>query len=100
LDFLQYHNLKISDIKDISSFEAKKDEKGLLKFALKYNFDIKFYEKEDINKLEQNFSKSASTKFFGLKGVAEPSAVLSSYYNELIITKNIFYNEITIAGAI
>ena len=54
----------------------------------------------DINSLENDFSKSASTKFFGLKGVAEPSAILSSKYKELIIKKEVYNTHVTIAGAI
>jgi len=100
LKFLNKYNLKIKQIKNIASFEAKNDEKGLLEFATKYNFDIKFYQKDDINSLENEFSKSASTKFFGLKGVAEPSAILCSQYKELIIKKEVYNKSITIAGAI
>ena len=100
LMFLDKYNLKIEDIKDIASFEAKADEKGLLEFAQEYKFTIKFYQKEDINSLENSFSSSASTKFFGLKGVAEPSAILVSKYKELIIKKEIYFKSITIAGAI
>lgn len=98
--FLGKFNLDIKQVQNIASFEAKKDEKGLLKFAEKYNFNIQFYEKEDINALENDFSSSASTKFFGLKGVAEPSAILVSKYKELIIKKEVYNKKITIAGAI
>ena len=100
LEFLDKHNLDISQIKNIASFEAKKDEQGLLQFAKHYNFDIKFYQKEDINALEQTFSHSASTKFFGLKGVAEPSSLLISKYKELIIKKESFYGSITVAASV
>jgi len=71
-----------------------------LEFANKYDFDIKFYEKDDINNLENDFSPSASTKFFDLKGVAEPSAILCSKYKELIIKKQVYNKSVTIAGAI
>ena len=98
--FLEKYNLKIEDIKNIASFEAKSDEIGLLEFAQKYHFDIKFYNKEDINSLENSFSSSASTKFFGIKGVAEPSSILVSKYKELIIKKEVYFKSITIAGAI
>lgn len=98
--FLAKYNLTIEQVENISSFEAKKDEKGLLEFANRYNLDIKFYVKDDINALENKFSDSASTKFFGLKGVAEPSAILSSKYKELIIKKQIYNKSVTIAGAI
>ena len=100
LMFLQKYNLDIQDIKSIASFEAKQDEAGLLEFAEKNNFEINFYKKDDINKLEYKFSKSASSKFFGLKGVAEPSAILASRYKELIIKKEVYNKKITIAGAI
>ena len=99
-EFLLKHKLKRKDIKDIASFEAKADEKGLLEFAKFNNFEINFYKKDEINSLKQEFSKSASTKFFGLKGVAEPASVLNSTYKELIIKKEVYNTQVTIAGAI
>jgi cobalt-precorrin 5A hydrolase len=98
--FLNKYDLKKEDIKSISSFEAKKNEIGLLTFAKENNFNIEFYNKRQINSLEQTFNLSASTKFFGLKGVAEPSAVLNSVYQELIIQKKVYNKEVTIAAAI
>ena len=98
--FLNKYNLKIEQIKNIASFEAKSDEKGLLEFTTKYNFDIKFFNKEEINSLEQEFSPSQATKFFDLKGVAEPSAVLLSKYSELIIKKEVYEGKITLAMAV
>ena len=73
---------------------------GLLEFAKKYNFNIEFYEKDAINALENSFSDSASTKFFGLKGVAEPSAILASTYRELLFNKEVYFKSVTVAGAI
>lgn len=98
--FLDKHGLEKDQISNIASFEAKADEEGLLEFAKKYNFDIQFYNENEINNLEGKFSKSASTKFFGLKGVAEPSSVLVSKYKELILPKEVYEKKITIAGAI
>ena len=98
--FLDKYNLEKEQIENIASFEAKRDEKGLLKFANKYNFKIKFFDENQINSLEGEFSPSQATKFFGLKGVAEPSGVLISKYKELIIPKEVYEKKITIAGAI
>jgi len=98
--FLDKYGIKKEQVKNIASFKVKADEKGLLEFAKKYNFDIKFFNKEEINNLDGEFSKSASTKFFGLKGVAEPSCILISKYKELIIPKEVYEKKITIAGAI
>ncbi|MCK5854303.1 MAG: cobalamin biosynthesis protein, partial [Sulfurovaceae bacterium] len=100
IEFLDAHQLRIEDVKNIGSFQAKADETGLLEFAKKYGFDIQFYEKDAINALENEFSQSASTKFFGLKGVAEPSAVLGSEYKELIMGKKVYFKSVTVAGAI
>ena len=98
--FLEKNNLRLEDIKSIASYQAKANEIGLLEFTKKYNLTIKFYEKEAINALENSFSNSASTKFFGLKGVAEPSAVLVSEYQELIFRKEVYFKSVTVAGAI
>lgn len=98
--FLEKYNLKKEQIENIASFEAKADEKGLLEFASKYNFDIKFYNETEINSLQGEFSPSQATKFFGLKGVSEPSSMLVSKYNELIIPKNVYEKKITIAAAV
>ena len=100
LSFIDTFKLSIDQIENISSFEAKNDEKGLLEFAKKYNFDIKFFNEKEINDLEGKFSPSASTKFFGLKGVSEPSSVLISKYKELIIPKEVYDKKITIAAAV
>ena len=95
--FLSEYKLDISQIKSIASFEAKKDEQGLIEFAKEHNIPLYFYTKEQINSLPQTFSKSASTKFFGLKGVAEPSCILASKYKTLIIPKQIYHKSVTIA---
>ncbi|WP_375724214.1 cobalamin biosynthesis protein [Arcobacter sp. KX21116] len=98
--FLDKHNLDLEQIENIASFEAKNDEVGLLTFAKKYNFDIEFFDEKQINALEGEFSPSQAKKFFGLKGVAEPSSVLVSKYKELIIPKEVYEKKITIAGAV
>ncbi|WP_024955224.1 cobalamin biosynthesis protein [Sulfurospirillum arcachonense] len=100
MEFLSRHNLKFHQIQNIASFVAKADEQGLLEFAKQHNFNIKFFDKKKINNLDIDFSKSQATKFFGLQGVAEPSAVLISHYKELIIKKEVYQKKVTIAGAI
>ncbi len=96
--FLFEHNLEFSQINYISSFKAKADEKGLLEFAKKYNFKLKFFDENEINSLTHNFSPSMAKKFFNIKGVAEPSAILNSNEKELFLKKHI-YGQVTIACA-
>ncbi len=98
--FLSRHGLERDQIAALGSFEAKQDEAGLLAFAGAYDLPIAFYDPEAINALEGAFSPSASTRFFGIKGVAEPSAILASTYHELLFPKEVYLNKITIAGAL
>jgi len=98
--FLEKFKLEMTQIENIASFEAKADEIGLLEFAKKNDFSIEFFKKDEINSINIDLSKSQATKFFGLKGVAEPSAILLSKYKELIIKKEVYNKTVTIAGAI
>jgi cobalt-precorrin 5A hydrolase len=98
--FVTRHNMTVAQIEQIASFEVKRDEAGLLELAEHYGWRIDFFGAETINALPQTFSPSASTRFFGLKGVAEPSAVLASIHHELILPKEAYFDSITIAGAI
>ena len=99
-EFLNSHSLKKEDVKTLASFEAKSDEKGLLEFAKEEGLEIEFYKKEELNSLQNEFSPSKATKFFALKGVAEPSAVMASEYKELVFKKEVYFKSVTIAGAV
>ncbi len=98
--FLAKNSLSLESVSGFFSFEAKSSEAGLLEFVESLNLPIEFFSKERINALNEEFSDSASSKFFGLKGVAEPSALLGSKYRDLIIKKEAFLGKITLAGAI
>ena len=99
-EFADSCNFDISDIAGIGSFEAKRDEEGLLEFAKSLGVKIEFFNSDDINQLSDRFSDSAAKRFFSLKGVAEPSAILMSEYKELLYPKRAYYKEVTVAGAI
>lgn len=96
--FLLEHRLEISDVEKIASFEAKRDEKGLCEFCEKYGFTPQFFDESSINALTQELSPSKAQGFFGIKGVAEPAAILASQNKELFLKKHIDGN-MTIAAA-
>lgn len=99
IDFIKKHNLNLKDIKKIASFEAKNDEEALYLLAKDLNAELIFFSENDINSLNKiEFSNSKAQKFFNIKGVAEPSAVLASKFRTLFIKKNIYKNT-TIAAA-
>jgi len=96
--FCYEHALEFSQVERLASFEAKSDEVGLLEFAQESGLEIAFYNEDAINALAQEFSPSQATKFFNIKGVAEPAALLASKYKTLFLNKRI-YGSVTVAAA-
>ncbi|OGI18689.1 MAG: hypothetical protein A2255_02370 [Candidatus Melainabacteria bacterium RIFOXYA2_FULL_32_9] len=97
-NFLNEYKLNFEDIKIIASFDAKKDEEALQLFSKKYKIELAFFDKDEINQLNQDFSKSKAEEFFNIKGVAEPTAVLAAPFKTLFIKKKVYKNT-TIAAA-
>ncbi|MDF1881993.1 cobalamin biosynthesis protein [Sulfurimonas sp. MAG313] len=96
--FCYEHGLDIEQISSFASFTAKADEVGLLEYAKDMNKEIKFFDEEAINALEQEFSPSQATKFFNIKGVSEPASLLASKNKTLFLSKRI-YGGVTIAAS-
>ncbi len=96
--FCYEHALDESQIVTLASFEAKKDEVGLLEYAEEKKITLEFFNAEDINALTQQFSPSQATKFFNIKGVAEPASLLASEYKTLFLAKRI-YGSVTVAAS-
>jgi cobalt-precorrin 5A hydrolase len=96
--FCYEHGLEFSQVNTLASFSAKNDEEGLLAFAKESALALEFYDEEAINALTQNFSPSQATKFFNIKGVAEPAALLASEHKTLFLSKRI-YGAVTVAAA-
>ena len=92
------HSISIDAINKLASFEAKSDEVGLLEYAKNENKELVFFNENEINDLEENFSPSQATKFFNIKGVAEPASLLASKNKTLFISKRI-YGNVTIAAS-
>jgi cobalt-precorrin 5A hydrolase len=92
------HSINLEDVTNCASFEAKADEVGLLEFAKDVNKELKFFNEDEINALEQTFSPSQATKFFNIKGVAEPASLLASENKTLFLSKRI-YGAVTVAAS-
>lgn len=98
LRFCYEHGLEFTQIVALASFEAKADEMGLLEYAKAKALPLKFYNETEINALEEEFSPSMATRFFNIKGVAEPAALLASEQKTLFVNKRV-YGNVTIAAA-
>jgi cobalt-precorrin 5A hydrolase len=96
--FCYEHGLEFSQVSRLASFTAKNDEEGLLAFTKTNKLELEFYDEASINALTENFSPSQATKFFNIKGVAEPAALLASQNKTLFLSKRI-YGAVTVAAA-
>jgi cobalt-precorrin 5A hydrolase len=97
--FLVEHNLSIKDISKIGSFKEKENEPGLKKLSEYLSIPMTFVSADSINSIDHSLSHSAATKFFNIKGVAEPSAIIISKYKTLFLKKHSYFREVTIAAA-
>jgi len=96
--FCYEHGLDLTQVEKLASFKAKSDEVGLLEYAKSTDKELEFFDGDAINALTQNFSPSQATKFFNIKGVAEPAALLASQNKTLFLSKRI-YGAVTVAAA-
>ena len=100
LKTLKDHNISIKSIKNISSIDLKKNEKGILDFCEKYKLDFLTYTSEELNEVKGDYSESSFVKSItGVGNVCERSAVIGSNNGELIINKN-SENGVTVAIAV
>ncbi len=76
-------------IRNLASIDVKKDEKGLLRFAKKYNLKIDFYSKDELAKmpLPSGFSSFVMEKV-GVGGVCEPAALKSAGTKRIWVKKH------------
>jgi cobalt-precorrin 5A hydrolase len=96
--FLFEHSLDIAQVSKLASFNAKADEIGLLEYAKFIDRKIEFFNKDEINSLEESFSPSEARRFFNIKGVAEPASLLASNSRTLFLSKRV-YGNVTIGAS-
>ncbi|MGA1846306.1 cobalamin biosynthesis protein [Deferribacter abyssi] len=89
-------NINLSDLRVIASCWYKINEEGLLEAAEELGCYIRFLPKHLYENDLYNFKESSANKYLGIKGVAEPSALLSARNPELVLRKTIF-DKVTVA---
>lgn len=98
-DFIKINHKSILSLKCAASIDIKADEKGLLEFCKDTNLELRLISREEILKVEENYTKSGFAKEkVGVASVAEPCAVLAGRKAKLICKKT-RYKGITFALA-
>ena len=92
-------NLELSAIKMAASAWVKSDETGLLEAMKELDIPIKFFEKEEILKLEDLIEEKSEyvKKTIGVYGVSEPCAFLASSGKGTFLAKKIKLNGMTLS---
>ena len=92
-------NLELSAIKMAASAWVKSDETGLLEAMKELNIPIKFFEKEEILKLEDLIEEKSEyvKKTIGVYGVSEPCAFLASSGKGAFLAKKIKLDGMTLS---
>ena len=62
----------------MASIDLKQDEIGLLAAARELGLEIDFYNKDQLNGVDEVSTSAAVLKATGAKGVAEPASLLSA----------------------
>lgn len=98
-DVLLENNISHCAIKSINSIDLKKDEEGIIKVSEILNVPFNTFSKEELNKIEGQFSKSKFVESIaGVDTVCERAALMESNNNTLIIKKTI-NNSVTVAAS-
>ena len=92
-------NLELSAIKMAASAWVKSDETGLLEAMKELDIPIKFFEKEEILKLEDLIEEKSEyvKKTIGVYGVSEPCAFLASSGKGTFLAKKIKLDGMTLS---
>ncbi len=84
---LEEHRLSEKSLQTLATAELKRDEEGLLKFADKHGLPIRFWSKEELETVQIPNPSETVSKFVGVRGVAEPAAILSANGGKLLVEK-------------
>ncbi len=85
---LDSHGLSPHSLNAIATASLKKDEPGLLAVAEACGLPIRFYEKDDLNRVDNIQTPSVmAEKHIGVKSVCEAAALLAAAGGKLIVAK-------------
>jgi cobalt-precorrin 5A hydrolase len=101
-ELCRQYRLERCAIAGIASIDLKADETGLLQFASKNNLPIRFYTKDELNRVEGVSHSSAVMAATGASGVAEPAAMLAAGDGTTpgqLIVRKIKWKDVTAAVA-
>lgn len=99
-EVLMEYNISHFAIKSINSIDLKENEEGIIKTAEIFKVPFNTYTKDELNKIDGQFSESIFVKSIaGVDTVCERAAIIGSNSNKLTIKKTI-KSSVTVAACI
>lgn len=87
---LEKNGLSLASVKAIASVDKKASEPAFLELSKKYGWEFKIFRAEELDVISVPNPSETVKNYVGTKGVAEPSALLASGAESLIVTKQIY----------
>jgi cobalt-precorrin 5A hydrolase len=97
LTVLKDKGLSFKSIRNISSINKEGKIKGLQEFSEQYKIPVEIYDKGKLGQVSVPNPSKAVQKFEGIPSVSEASSILSSNGGELIVPKQKFPPNLTVA---
>lgn len=84
---LEELRLSPKSVRNVATIDLKKDEEGLLALSAKYNWELKVYTPEELNKVSLKNPSDTVFKYTGAYGVSEPACLLSAGAQDWVLEK-------------
>jgi cobalt-precorrin 5A hydrolase len=97
LTVLKDKGLSFKSIRNISSINKEGKIKGLQEFSEQYKIPVEIYDKDKLGQVSVPNPSKTVQKFEGIPSVSEASSILSSNNGELIVPKQKFPPNLTVA---
>jgi cobalt-precorrin 5A hydrolase len=97
LTVLKDKQLSFKSIRNISSINKEGKIKGLQEFSEQYKIPVEIYDKDKLSQVSVPNPSKTVQKFEGIPSVSEASSILSSNNGELIVSKQKFPPNLTVA---
>ena len=97
LTVLKEKGLSFKSIRNISSINKESNIKGLQEFSEQYKIPVEIYDKGKLSQVSVPNPSKTVQKFEGIPSVSEASSILSSNNGELIVPKQKFPPNLTVA---
>lgn len=96
---LENSNLSFKCIRNIATINREAVVKGLQEFSTEFNIPVEYFDKNQLSEIEVPNPSDTVKKFEGTASVSEASAMLSARSNALLVPKQKFPPNLTVAVA-